>query len=340
MKLKHFSHLALVIGSLLATTYVASQTGMPQRAVAPAERSVGEWLMRMHEASLNSAYVGTFVVSSASGSLSSSRIWHVCDPTLQVERVESLTGAPRTTFRHNEQVVTFLPGKRVIRSETHESMGLFPMLVNEPDSSVAEFYKARRTGSDRVAGFQADVVELSPKDKLRYGYRIWSEKNTGLVIKLQTLDTDGSVLEQAAFSELKFEEPVSAQKLATMMANTAGYKIEKQTLVKTTPEIEGWRLKSPVAGFNTTDCFRRPPPLPANGVPAENMVQWILTDGLASVSLFVEKYDPARHTQEGLMAMGATHTLTRRMDGWWLTAVGEVPAQTLQTFAQSLERRK
>lgn len=340
MKSKYFSHVALVVASLFATTYVASQVPTQRRAVAAAERSIGEWLTRMHDASVNSAYVGTFVVSSSSGNLSSSRIWHVCDPSLQVERVETLTGAPRTTFRHNEQVVTFLPDKRVIRSETHDSMGLFPSLSNDPDPTVAEFYRARRTGSERVAGFLADIVEFTPKDKLRFGYRIWSEKKTGLVIKLQTLDTDGSVLEQAAFSELKFEEPISAQKLASMMTSTAGYQVEKQTLIKTTPDIEGWSLKTPVAGFHTTDCFRRPPPMSADGAPSQSMVQWIFTDGLASVSLFVEKFDPNRHAQEGLMAMGATQTLTRRMGGWWLTAVGEVPPKTLLAFAQSIERKK
>jgi sigma-E factor negative regulatory protein RseB len=45
------------------------------------------------------------------------------------------------------------------------------------------------------------------------------------------------------------------------------------------------------------------------------------------------------------MAMGATLTLTRQLAGkgngaWWLTAIGEVPIQTLQSFAQSLERRR
>ena len=340
MNFKHIPHVALVVASLFAATFVASQVPAQRKAVATAERSMGEWLTRMHEASMNSAYVGTFVVSSTLGGLSSSRIWHVCDPALQVERVESLTGEPRTTFRHNEQVVTFLPDKRVIRSETHDSMGLFPSLSNDPDPALAKFYVARRTGSERVAGFLADIVEFTPKDQLRFGYRIWSEQKTGLVIQLQTLDTEGGVLEQAAFSELKFEEPLSAQKLASMMTSTAGFAVEKQTLVKTTPEIEGWSLKTPVAGFHTTDCFRRLPPLSASGAPSENMVQWIFTDGLASVSLFVEKYDSSRHSQEGLMAMGATQTLTRRMGDWWLTAVGEVPPQTLLAFAQSIERKK
>jgi sigma-E factor negative regulatory protein RseB len=77
------------------------------------------------------------------------------------------------------------------------------------------------------------------------------------------------------------------------------------------------------------------------GAPApDGTLQWIFSDGLAAVSLFVEAYDRQRHVQEGLFSSGATQTLTRRIQDWWLTAVGEVPPQTLKAFAQSLERRK
>jgi sigma-E factor negative regulatory protein RseB len=68
-----------------------------------AERSIGEWLLRMHEASRRRSYVGTFVVSSYAGALSSARIWHACEGDVQMERVESLTGAPRAIFRRNDE---------------------------------------------------------------------------------------------------------------------------------------------------------------------------------------------------------------------------------------------
>ena len=301
-----------------------------------AERSVGEWLMRMHEASRLRSYVGTFVVSSNTG-MSSARIWHACDGDLQIERVESLTGAPRSTFRRNDEVVTFLPESRVARTEKRESLGLFPDLLKSSETSIPDFYSARRVGVDRVAGFEADVVLLAPKDNLRFGYRIWSEKKTGLVVKLQTLDADGSVLEQAAFSELQLDAPVRIDKLSQMMASTDGWRVEKAEAVKTTAGAEGWQLKAAVAGFKPISCYKRP----GAGVPApEGTMQWIFSDGLAAVSLFVEAYDRQRHVQEGMFASGATQTLTRRIQDWWLTAVGEVPPQTLKAFAQSLERRK
>lgn len=301
--------------------------------------------MRMHDASRKRAYTGTFVVSSASGNLSSARIWHVCEGDQQMERVEALTGVPRSTFRHNDQVITFFPQTQVARTERRESLGLFPNLLKSSDSAIDEFYAARQVGSDRVAGFDASVVQLKPKDKLRYGYRIWSEKKSGLVVKLQTLDTDGRVLEQAAFSDLQIDAPVKMGTLVHMMGDTAGYKVVTTELVKTTAAAEGWSLKNPVAGFKPMSCYKRPMAADGGAIgAADNTLQWVFSDGLASVSLFVEAYDPSRHTREAHLVMGATQMLTRHLSGptgdWWITVVGEVPLQTLKAFAQSLERTK
>lgn len=318
----------------------AAHPGVPVQGKYPGknpERSVSEWLMRMHEASRLRSYVGTFVVSSNTGGLSSARIWHACDGEQQVERVESLTGAPRSTFRRNEEVVTFLPESRLVRIEKRESLGLFPGLLKSSETSIPDFYAARRVGSDRVAGFEAEVVELAPRDNLRFGYRIWSEKKSGLVVKLQTMDAAGNVLEQAAFSELQFDAPVRIDQLSRMMVAPEGWRVEKADAVKTSAAAEGWQLKSVVAGFKPISCYKRP----VAGAPApEGTLQWIFSDGLAAVSLFVEAYDRQRHLQEGLFSSGATQTLTHRIQDWWLTAVGEVPPQTLKAFAQSLERRR
>ncbi len=327
----------VALGALAAIGLAHGQSAVPAVAAKPAERNVSEWLMRMHEASRQRSYIGTFVVSSNAGAMSSAKIWHACDGEQQIERVEILTGVPRSTFRRNDEVVTFLPEARVVRTEKRDSLGMFPELLKSNETALAEFYGARRIGQDRVAGFDADVVQLAPRDNLRFGYRIWSEKKSGLVVKLQTLDTDGTVLEQAAFSELQLDAPVRMDKLAQMMAAPEGWRVEKSEAARTSAAAEGWTLKVAVAGFKPMSCYKRPA---GSASAPEGTMQWIFSDGLASVSLFVEPYERQRHSQEGLFSVGATQTLTRRIQDWWLTAVGEVPAQTLRAFAQSLERRK
>ena len=331
---------ALIMAS---TSWVAAQTRPASAASALTDEkvtdpSVNQWLARMHEASRRRAYVGTFVISSG-GNLSSGRIWHACEGERQVERVESLTGAPRSTFRRNDQVLTFLSASRVVVQERRESLAFFQNLLQANDSSIAQFYALRASGTGRVAGFETDVLQLQPRDGLRFGYRVWTEKKTGLVVKLQTLDADGQVLEQAAFTELQLDAPVSMARLIEMMANTAGYQVEKPELVKAIAAGEGWALRASVPGFNPMNCYKRAFRVAGNG-PRQDTLQWIFSDGLASVSLFLDAFDPRRHRQPGAFALGATHTLTRRIGDWWLTVVGEVPPQTLLAFAEGLERSK
>lgn len=328
--------LCCCLGVCFATLALA-QTRPGLAATQPPDRSLSDWLLRMHEASRKRAYIGTFVVSSGS-SMSSARIWHVCDGEQQIERVETLTGAPRATYRRNDQVITFYPDTRVAVAERRESLGLFPSRLQSADSSIARYYALQGVGSERVAGVEADVVQLQPRDSLRFAYRIWAEKKSGLVVKLQTRSAEGQVLEQAAFSELQLDAPVSMARLASMMAATGGYQVQHLDLVKTSAEAAGWALKAPVPGFEATGVFWRPG-LVVEG-RREDTLQWIFSDGLATVSLFIEPFDPRRHTQTEVQGSGATQLLMRRLVDHWLTAVGEVPPATLAAFAQALERRK
>lgn len=322
-----------------AQTSVVPSILPPAGAEAAADhRSVDAWLVRMHEASKRRAYMGTVVVSDGVN-MASARIWHVCDGTQQIERVVTLTGAPRTTFRRNDHVVTFLPQSMVVLTERRESLGLFPNLLRAGGAMVGQFYQSRLVGHERVAGLEADVVLIEPRDRLRFGYRVWSDQSTGLVLKLQTLNGDAQVLEQVAFSELQLDAPVSLQKLARMMANTEGYRVQRVESEPTTALSEGWSVAHPVPGFQSVSCHKRPV-VPPNGSAPETAMQWVFSDGLASVSLFVQPFDPGRQPAEGTTALGATHTLTRRHGSWWITAVGEVPLPTLAAFVQGLERRR
>jgi sigma-E factor negative regulatory protein RseB len=323
---------ALAVG-LASAQALAGSARMPdpRPGGGQSERSINEWLVRMHDASRQRSYVGTFVVSSSNGAMASARIWHACDGQRQVERVETLSGERRSTIRRDDEVVTFLPESRIVRTERREALGLFPELTRAEETAIPEFYTARRVGSDRVAGFDADIVQMLPRDALRFGYRIWSEKKSGLVVKLQTIDDSGRVLEQAAFSELQMDAPLRMDRLAQMMSVPAGWRVEKSEAARTTAADEGWGLKQPVPGFRATNCYKR---------PVEGVLQCIFSDGLASVSLFIENYDPQHPRQEGVFESGATHTLTRQLQDWWVTVVGEVPPQTLRAFSLGLERRR
>jgi sigma-E factor negative regulatory protein RseB len=321
--------------SLVAVPAWAQEAARTSAAAPQPEPGIRVWLERLHEAARRRAYTGTFVVSNGT-EMASSKIWHVCDGSQQFERIETLTGQRRTTLRRNDEVMTFIPESKVVLKERREALRLFPGLLQTPGQQIEALYAARTGPTERVAGFEATVIDFVPKDGLRYGYRIWSEKNTGLVVKLQTRDADGKVLEQVAFTELQLDAPVKMDVLARQMDNTNGYQVVRPELRKTTPEAEGWRLSREVAGFQSMSCHLRSD---ASGNKASS-VQWVFSDGLASVSLFLETFDPKRHTKERAVSDGATHSLSRRLGEHWVTALGEVPPETLGLFVQALERTR
>ncbi|OYU43498.1 MAG: transcriptional regulator [Burkholderiales bacterium PBB4] len=300
-----------------------------------------QWLVRVHEASKQRTYAGTFVVS-AGGNLASAKIWHVCEGTQQIERVEPLSGVPRASYRRNDQVTTLYPDSKVAIIETRGSLGSFPGLVKSANTNVGDHYIFSDLGAERMAGFDVDGVSLSPRDSSRYGYRVWSEKRTGLVLQVQTMDATGRVIEQSAFTEVQIDVPLKIAPLLQQMENLKGYKVTRPALRTVTPQAMGWSLKVPVAGFQQVGCYSRT--VARIEAPASDnlpVMQWIFTDGLATLSLFVESFDPQRHLREGVTGTGgATQVVMRRVGDWWATAVGEVPASTLRAFVTALERKK
>lgn len=304
-------------------------------------REVRAWLMRIHEAAANRNFQGTFVVSGG-GTVSSSRIAHFCEGPNQFERIESLDGQARHVYRHNDVVHTLWPDARVAVIEQSRLLNSFPALLQGGDDHIGEFYELRREGHGRVAGRAAAVLRLQPRDAHRFGYRLWSDKASGLLLRADVVDADDEVLETSAFSEVTIGIRAEPESVLAPMRRLDEYRVVHPALEATQLEAEGWALGEVAPGFRQVSCVRRPMDGPAAGEPGvagEPVLQVIFSDGLTHVSLFIERYDEQRHRRPILASVGATRTLMRRKGDWWVTVVGDVPVTTLKGFAKALERR-
>lgn len=298
----------------------------------------GGWIARMHQASMRHDYSGTFVVLSANGTLTSARIWHVCEGQRQIERVEALSGKPRVIFRRDSEMRTFLPQERVVLSELRDAPVTFPRVPQASDVQPSQHYTVQVTGNDRVAGRDTDILAFIPRDGWRFGYRIWVDKASGLLVKMQTLDGE-RVLEQAAFSELAFEVPVLLEHMARQMDAMDGYRLVSVPTQQTTARAEGWQISEAVGGFVTQGCFKK------NSYQRQSnkgrpVLQCIFSDGMATLSLFMEPYNAQQHPATARMiSVGATQVAGQKVLGdTWVTAVGEVPQRTLRRFIEGLGR--
>ena len=304
-------------------------------------RQVRSWLMRIHDAASHRNFVGTFVVS-AGGTVSSSRIAHFCVGTNQFERIESLDGPMRQVYRHNDLVHTLWPASRVARVEQRNLLATFPALLQTGDDRIVEFYDVRPEGTQRMAGREADLLLLRPKDNRRYGYRLWADRETGLLLRVEVLGERGEVIESSAFSDVVVGVKGEPDSVLLPMKRLEGYRVLRPALTPARLDAEGWTLREGVPGFVQVSCVKRP----LAGLTDDDRdavspaLQSIYSDGLTHVSVFIEPYNPARHLRGMQTAIGATQTLMRRQGDWWVTVVGDVPAATARQFADALEYKK
>lgn len=325
------------LGAVALTTLQGHLLAAPPTEEPPADARA--WMSRVQQAAMTLNYQGTLVFNAA-GVVSSSRVAHYCEGKHRYERIDVLDGEARQVFRHNEVTQTLWPRTRVAVVEQRTTMPEFPALP-ATDARLLEAYDLRMLGTERVAGHEAQVLMLKPRDAHRFAQRLWAERSSGLLLRADVLGARGEVLESASFSDVSIGGKGSPEAVLQAMRKVDGYRIVRPAAVRTKLDAEGWMLAKPVPGFQLVGCMRKElsalgEPLPA-GSPQVLMA--VFSDGLTHVSLFVESYDPERHKPVAT-SLGATHTVMTRSGDWWITAMGDVPMATVQLFSVALERRR
>jgi sigma-E factor negative regulatory protein RseB len=313
----------------------AASTGVGAGAPLASHADAEAWLTRIDRAAKQENYEGTFIYQRG-GSFQSSRIVHYVDHGNEYERVEGLDGRPQRTLRKNDDVWTFLPDRKLCIVDKRENKFAFPSLLAGGVAHVLDAYDVHTVGTDRVAGLDAQVIALVPKDSYRFAFQIWYDKKTGLLLRAQTLDAQNQVLEQIAFSQLSFSVAYDHRNVASGLRDMSGWNVVHPPLDSVDMAAEGWVVPQTIAGFQAIRELRRPMAAREAGAAPIQVDQAVYSDGLSAVSVFVEPVGKSDR-KEGIASSGATHILVRKVGNFWITVVGEVPQPALQQFASAIE---
>ena len=336
MRLRAFGPATL---AWMAIAFLAPAWGQVASPAPPSE--VRAWLLRIHDAASRRNFQGTFIVSGG-GVMASARIAHYFDGPNQYERIESLDGRQRKVFRHNDVVHTVWPASHVVMIEQRGLLSSFPALLQAGDDGIGDWYDVRADGVERVAGHDANVLVVKARDANRYGYRLWADRASGLLLRADVMGEHGDILETSAFSDVAIGIRPQPESVLHAMKKLDGYRVVKPLLTPTRLESEGWVMGKSAPGFRQVSCVKRqmdaPGEVDAEASPA--VIQSIYSDGLTYVSVFIEPYRADRHLRPLSAVIGATSTLSQRRGDFWITVVGDTPPATLKIFAGALERRK
>lgn len=290
------------------------------------------WVKKIDEASHSVSYEGIFVYQH-NQSLEAVRILHAVDKDGVVrERLLSLTGAPREIIRNRGQVVCYFPDKKSVVIEHRAAGKGFPSILPERVAELKKHYVIETGGTERVAGQAAQQIIITPRDKYRYGYQLWADKTSGLLLKAVLVNSKGRPIEQFMFTQISTRVDIDPEDLKLREDDLPRGVLRHEGQVRSGHTLR-WAATQVPAGFELVSYFTRT--TPGRETAVEHLVY---SDGLAAVSVFIEKRGP--ESDKGMERpgrIGAVHAFGKRVDDHQITVVGEVPAATVDLIGKSVK---
>jgi len=306
--------LSLLIGSCMTVPVLAANSS-PQAS---------EWLNKLAQAEQKQSYQGSFVYE-RNGSFSSHDIWHRVEDGKVSERLLQLDGAAQEILRVDGKVEC-VSGALVSGVTTPADAAqrvLDPLkLMGWYDLSVA--------GKSRVAGRDAVIVTLTPRDQHRYAFELHLDRNTGLPLRSLMLNDKGQLLERFQMTRLDTTKPPSDDDLRP----SASCKPVQRVAPASSDSVAGWRSDWLPPGFELVNSSVRRDPKRDSTVSS-----LMYDDGLARFSVFLEPVKDDAGTDVRTQ-LGPTSAVSRRLNTpkgkVIVTVVGEIPLGTAERVALSM----
>jgi len=307
-------------GFFVATCAMADQDAAPH-----------EWLDRMTGAVQTTEYEGT-VVRLQDGKVEAFKVVHAVADGVVREKVIIQDGDGLEIIRNGNEVQCIFPDhESVLVEEWNNQSTLFSTLPSNEIRFGSE-YDVLIKGFERVAGRKSIKLAILPHDDYRYGYRIWLDKKTGFPLQTQLIGDGSEPLVQVKFADIQIRSEILASDLMSSYS-TDTWKWTDVPRRKSRRDVETeWLSDDIPAGFRVISTKQE---LLPDG--EEAMTHILYSDGLATVSVFVAAASDSHESKRS--QVGASSFYSTVIDGYRVTAVGEVPKGTVERIATSMRRR-
>nr|WP_242467088.1 MucB/RseB C-terminal domain-containing protein [Ectothiorhodospira shaposhnikovii] len=320
-------HLTLLVAALLATATAAAS-----------EQAAHGLLQKMIRAVDELNYEGIFVFAHDQR-METLQIIHARDERGSRERLVALTGSPREIIKDENSIICVRPddldpalcldpGKSLLGLS-----GVMPIRQQGLDG-LGENYRLRLGERYRVAGLPCRELAIIPRDHLRYGHQLCIHEPTGMLLQSRLLSREGRIFEQFMFTRIEFPARVADERLQARMEGKGMTARPMESPPAKTHFMEPdpqWRVGSMPAGFRVSGVSKRN--MAASPHPVQHI---ILTDGLATVSIFVTRIDRAEDRASGVTRSGGLHAMALPWGDYQVTVLGEVPEATVRLIAESV----
>jgi len=211
--------------------------------------------------------------------------------------------------------------------------------LNDNLGRLLEHYCFELEKMDRVAGRKSQVISIMPIDNNRYSYRLWVDVETAFIIRSELSNEMGDVIEHIMFSDIELRKKPTDSMLEAVLydeelvvANGNG---SKAPLENANKHKGLWNVTGAPLGFRQTDSQDNV------SLGTKKSVAYLMaSDGLASVSVYIEPLKNAKNVLKGASRSGALSVYGRIVEDHQVTVVGEVPPVVVKRIGDAVIRSK
>lgn len=297
------------------------------------ERDLRQTIASMVDAMSHGTYGGRFI-HMRGDQLDLMRVIHRYVDGQRVELMVSENGEIREIRRLGDRCACVWPERQQVM------LGDYPNINSrlsgerfEAADRLSKNYRLIDLGDSRVAGQACQLMAVVPRDEFRYGYKLCIGKTTPLLLRMSIYDESGSPIEHNQFTELEQIDSVELTFQDDLTADLEGeferVELGGEPVERPPVRQQQWVVEPLPAGFEVRSRgWRR------NPVTGQYFEHIVVSDGLATASVFVEKRDGDAARQVTRTDQGMTKA-ARSVDNVRITAIGDVPTATVELLVEN-----
>ena len=291
-----------------------------------------DWLMKISKAAADVNFIGTLVYTN-NGEINTMEVARRIQDGLMQERIYSLDGEPREIIRSEDKVWCYIPDQNMVVHDYRQvTKSGFPIILPDDLDQLRQNYGFEEGEEERIADRVAIQIKVTAKDAWRYGYTLWADKHSGLLLRSDLVSQGGEIVEQYLFADIELNGVITDAQLAPVSSADELRLFGNSEPMPESSESSEWSVTELPDGYRLNNHIRRMSPMGKGEIE-----HFVYSDGLSSLSVFIKKSSQNQGEMTGLSRMGAVHAYRTRIGNHLVTVMGEVPAETVKAVARGVQ---
>jgi sigma-E factor negative regulatory protein RseB len=284
------------------------------------------WLEKLSQATSELNFTASFVVLKPNADVEP-YVWrHAIVEGVEFEHLNLLNGPGREVVRVGPNISYFEPYTPPYTLQSTTINGPIPYQLVKSYKDLLGSYNFVLVGRSRISGRAAQQIRVVSHDKNLYAYNLWLDQASGLMLRLDTLDLNGQVVEQLQVTSLEITEKPDSY-FARIELSELPRVVE---LSNKAEAILSWRVNWLPSGMKVVKRdIRR---LSANDGRVEYMM---LSDGMVDISVYLQQL-PNGFSQQAALKHQSNTLITMQRDSLAVTVIGKLPTETAGAIASSI----